>query len=138
MSEVQETVVTLRFQGDNLIPQELTERLGAMPTKAVAKGASWLLANGREKIARTGQWHLRLEAPSPGEELAEQVGRLFDQLTKDDETWRDLSERFEGNLFVGMFLGRSNDSIAIGPTALASIAAKGLELQLDIYGASDD
>jgi hypothetical protein len=138
MSNVLKTVVTLRFEGDDLNPDQLTEHLGATPTKGVAKGASWTLANGQEKFARTGQWHLGLEASSPGEELDVQVGRLFGQLTKHEDTWRELCGRFGGNLFVGLFLGSSNDGVVIGSKTLASIAAKGLELQFDIYGASDD
>lgn len=138
MAQIQETKVTLRFGGDDLDPEELTDRLGATATSAAKKGSILLSASGRERMARTGQWQLRVDAARPGEELEGQLTRLFDQLTSDLRTWRELSERFDGNLFVGLFLGSTNEGVVIGSEMLAAISARGLELGLDIYCDSDD
>jgi hypothetical protein len=64
--------------------------------------------------------------------------RLFDKLTSNQDAWRDLSERFDGNLFVGLFLGGSNEGVVIGSETLTAISTRGLELGLDIYGHSED
>jgi hypothetical protein len=138
MAKIQDTKITLRFHGDDLDPQELSNLLGAMPTSAAAKGATLRSESGRERMARTGQWHLRVEATAPDEEFDSQVTRLLDHLTSDLDTWRDLSGRFDGNLFVGFFLGSSNEGVVIDPETLGAIAARGLELGFDIYGQSDD
>jgi len=138
MAKIQETKVSLRFSGDDLNPQELTDRLGAVPTSAAVKGEALPSASGRERFARTGKWLLRVEAAAPDEEFERQVTRLFHQLTSDHATWRDLSERFAGNLFVGLFLGSSNEGVVIEPETVNAIAARGLELGFDIYSPSDE
>jgi hypothetical protein len=138
MAKIQETKVSLRFSGDDLDPQELTERLGAMPSSAAVKGETLTSASGRERVAKTGKWLLRVEAAAPDEEFQEQVTRLFEQLTSDHDIWRDLSRRFAGNLFVGLFLGCSNEGVEIEPETVNAIAARGLELGFDIYAPSDE
>lgn len=138
MAKIQETKITLRFHGDDLDPQELSNRLGAMPSSAATKGAKLRSASGRERVSKTGQWQLRVEAAVPDEEFDRQITQLFDQLTTDHDTWRDLSKRFDGNLFVGLFLGSSNEGVVISSETLSAISARGLELGLDIYGQSGD
>ncbi|MEA1014452.1 DUF4279 domain-containing protein [Sphingosinicella sp. LY1275] len=133
MGPVRETKLTLRFNGDDLDPEELSERLGAVPTSAVAKGEVWLTANGAERVAATGSWRLRVAGAS-SEDLDDQINRLFGGLTPSCETWRDLAARYQGNLFVGLFLGSSNEGLTIKPDTAQAVGARGLELQLDIYG----
>jgi hypothetical protein len=48
-----------------------------------------------------------------------------------------LSQRYGGNLFVGLFLGSGNEGLCLGPDIAAAIAARGVELQLDNYGPGD-
>jgi hypothetical protein len=138
VSKPERIVVTLRFHGDDLDPEVVTERLGAPPSRAAAKGMSMTSANGIERTTKTGQWLLTTETASAAVDFDGPVRRMFDQLTSDEEVWRELSGRFSGNLFVGLFLGSSNDGFAIGPDVVRLIAARGLELQFDIYGPLDD
>jgi hypothetical protein len=49
-----------------------------------------------------------------------------------------LSERFEGNLFVGLFLDSSNEGISIARETIRAIATRGLELGFDIYGPTNE
>jgi hypothetical protein len=118
MSRLEKTVVTLRFHGDDLEPQMLTQALGAEPSRAAVKGIPMTSANGIERPTKTGQWLLTVETTSPAEEFDEQVRRVFDQLTGNENVWRDLSERFSGNLFVGLFLGSSDEGVVIVPDVL--------------------
>ena len=137
MAKVQRTIVTLRFHGDNLDPQELSDRLGAMPTSAFVKGATLRSARGTERVAKTGQWRLNVEAEAP-DDFDGLVAQLFDQLSSDHDTWLDLSGRFAGNLFVGLFLDSSNEGVPISRETVSAIAARGLSLGLDIYGPTDE
>jgi hypothetical protein len=44
-----------------------------------------------------------------------------------------LSGRYGGNLFVGVFLGSSNEGLTLAPETALAIGERGLSLQLDIY-----
>ena len=136
MAQVQHTTLTLRFYGDDLDPQELSDRLGATPTRAFLKGAKLLSAGGSERIAKTGQWRLTIEADAP-EDLETLVARLFDGLNPEQDAWIDLSERFAGELFIGFFLGSSNEGVPISRQTLNSIASRGLGIGLDIYASRE-
>ena len=132
MGPVKRMTVTLRFRGDDLDPRELTKRLGSPPTGAASKGGTWLTPSGAERVAVTGWWRLRLEA-GDADTFEDQIAQLFATLSPDCATWRDLSKRYGGNLFVGVFLGSSNEGLTIAPEAALAIGERGLELQLDIY-----
>jgi len=138
MGKIHQTTVTLRFRGDDLVPEQLTSLLGATQTSAAIKGELLQTVGGKERVAKTGQWHLRIDPAEPGEEFDEQLIRLFNQLTSDLDTWRYISERYNGNLFVGFFLGSSNEGVEISSETLSAISARGLELGLDIYSHSDE
>lgn len=138
MEKINETKVSLRFRGDDLDPEELTSLLGAMPTNAATKGARLQSTGGRERVANTGYWHLGVDPTAPGEEFDQQLLRLFRELTSDLDTWRYLSERYAGNLFVGFFLGTSNVGVEISSETLSAISVRGLELGLNIYSHSDE
>jgi hypothetical protein len=137
MSGLHKTVATLRFFGDDLDPEEITKLLGADPTVGVRKGGIWLTASGAEKMARRGSWWLNVEDRSPGD-LNAQISEMFAPLTTDLTIWNELSRRFSGDVFVGLFLGESNEGNDLTPDTLAAVGLRGLELDLDIYGASDD
>jgi hypothetical protein len=136
MAQIQRTVVTLRFHGDDLNPMELSDRLGAIPSKAHEKGATLQSASGA-RIAKMGIWNLTVEADAP-DGFEELVTRLFGQLSPELDTWLDLSGRFAGDLFVGLFLGRTNEGLPIGRETLGAIASRGLKLGFDIYGPTNE
>ena len=63
----------------------------------------------------------------------DQIALLFSTLSSDCAAWRDLSGRYGGNLFVGVFLGSSNEGLTIAPETALAIGERGLSLQFDIY-----
>lgn len=133
MAQVQRTTISLRFNGDDLNPQEINDRLGATPTRAFAKGATLPSGSASDRVAKTGQWRLTLEGEAP-DDFETLVTRLFHQLCPDRDVWLDLSERFAGDLFVGLFLGSSNEGVPISRKTLHEISARGLGLGFDVYG----
>jgi hypothetical protein len=68
------------------------------------------------------------------ETLDGQIREMFDSLTPDLNTWRDLAAKYDPDLFVGMFMKETNEGIDIGADCLAMLAARGVRLSLDIYG----
>jgi hypothetical protein len=59
MAAFDHSLVTLRFFGDDLLPEEVSALLGATPTASHHKGQE-LRGNqsGTVRIARTGSWQL--------------------------------------------------------------------------------
>jgi hypothetical protein len=139
MGVVHETVITLRFFGDDLDPEEITARFGCQPTVGVRKGGTWLTARGVEKVSPRGSWRLAAERVQPGD-LDGEIFRMFAPLTKDLDVWREFAGRYRGNIFVGLFMADENEGISISPETLVALGARGLTLDLDIYsyGTDDD
>ena len=133
MTELHKTVATLRFFGEDLDPEEITQLLGANPTVGAKKGGTWLTELGAEKVAHKGQWRLTVERRSPGD-LDGQVAELFDTLTTDLDIWKDLSARFQADVFCGLFMSEFNEGISLSPDTLVAVGSRGLSFDMDIYG----
>ena len=132
MSGISETSVSLRFFGNGLDPEELTNKLGHEPTIGVKMGGTWHTKMGVAKIARTGSWRLQTPRLSPGD-LGKQIRLLLDQLTGDLAIWNDFTRRFRADVFTGLFLADQNEGISVSPHTLLAMGSRGLKLDLDIY-----
>ena len=131
MGPVKKITVTLRFRGDDLDPRELTKRLGSPRPPQLPKAEHGLPPPVRKGFQKRDggacNWKQAMRTPS--------TIRLPNSspLSADCATWRDLSERYGGNLFVGVFLGSSNEGLTVAPETASAIGQRGLSLQLDIY-----
>ncbi|WP_306225883.1 DUF4279 domain-containing protein [Bosea beijingensis] len=139
MGEVSETAASLRFSGDELDPAEISRLLGAAPTKSYLMGDPWILPNGQQNShgRKTGFWSLSAARTRPGN-LDKQIFELFNSLTQDLSIWRDLSRRFNGDVFAGLFTKSWNEGLQLQPETIVALASRGLRLDLDIYGAADE
>jgi Domain of unknown function (DUF4279) len=130
--------VTLRIIGDALVPDEISRLLGCAPTHTRRKGDVIRgKTTGRERIAPTGTWQLEAEARDPSD-FDWQIAHILDRLTPNPDVWARLSEAFRIDLFRGLFMERSNEGLALSPSALAALGSRGIELSFDIYDASDE
>ena len=143
MGTVGESALSLRFFGDDLDPQEVSNLLGAQPTTSYRKGdvrtrtrsddvVVRTLPDGSEWIRKYGMWKLKAARQEPAD-LDAQIYEIFGQLTDDLAVWRDLTSRFKADVFVGLFVKIFNDGISISPNALQIVASRGLEVDFDIY-----
>jgi len=127
---------TLRLVGDDLQPEEVTALLGAEPTMTTTRGQRNELGKG-PRIWRTGSW--RLEAPDAEPANPDgQVAEILDQLTADLAAWRSLAARFRIDLFCGWFMAGSNEGVSLSPGTLRALGERGIRLDIDLYGGSDD
>ncbi|WP_298163083.1 DUF4279 domain-containing protein [Brevundimonas sp.] len=133
MAGIGRTVLTLRFYGDDLDPAKVTALIGAEPTKTELKGHVW--PSGR--VSKAGSWRLSVGDREPGD-LDGQIRELFYGLTENLEVWADLSARYDGDLFCGLFMESSNEGLDLEPDTLAMIGSRGLRLGFDIYGPVED
>jgi hypothetical protein len=56
-------------------------------------------------------------------------------LTPDLAVWKDLTRRFQAQVFCGLFLGDENKGMRLAPATLMAVGSRGLVLDFDIYGA---
>lgn len=138
MAHLKRTVATLRIMGDDLRPDEITRMLGCEPTFSQIKGEELIgRKTGFVRIAKFGMWQLQATDREPGN-LDEQIEELLDKLSGSVDNWNDISNKFEIDLFCGLFLARSNEGLSISPKSLAALGGRSIELDLDIYGSSDE
>ncbi|MGL3822675.1 DUF4279 domain-containing protein [Sphingopyxis sp. R3-92] len=136
MGKLRQSASSLCFYGDNLEPNEITALLGAPPTVGVLKGDRWLTSRGSEKIAGTGSWRIKTEYSEP-EDLNRQIESLLSPLSNDLVVWRDLTSRFRGVIFCGLWLGSYNDGLELSAKTLGSMGDRGLLFDMDIYATDD-
>lgn len=132
---IHETATALRFIGDELDHQEVTKLIGAKPTNAASKGE--LIVGRGSRVARSGRWSLSVSRRQPGD-LNSQIEEVLSGLTQDLDIWRDLSARFGGCIFVGLFMSAENEGYDLSPDTLKLLTDRGLSLSLDIYSRQDD
>ena len=138
MSELHYTMASLRFFGDDLIPDEVTELLGEQPTKSELKGHVRIgVKTGQEITVKTGGWWLNAPVQNDGN-LDKQVANLLQSLTRDLEIWGDLTKRFNADVFCGLFMQTGNDGLSMTPSTLHMLGERGLRLEMCIYDPSDD
>ena len=136
MGVLDHSIATLRFFGDDLVPEKISALLGAPPTKSCLKGQELVgSSTGIVRIAKTGSWRLTAERREP-EDLEAQVVELLGQLTNDLGIWDSLS-CYKPNLFCGIFMGSGNDGLPLSAKAMLALGQRGIALDLDIYDFSE-
>ena len=137
MGVLDHSQATLRFFGDDLIPENLTALLGAAPTEACVKGQEIIgRSTGKVRVAKTGSWRLHADRREP-EDLEAQIFELLDKLSGDMGVWASLS-RYKPDLFCGIFMGSRNDGLPLSAKALLALGQRGIAMDLDIYGFDDE
>ncbi|MFD2753052.1 DUF4279 domain-containing protein [Comamonas terrae] len=73
--------------GEELVPEEISKLLSAVPTSAYAKGHQYPSgSSGRIATKKSGMWRLRAKEAEP-EDLDGQVSELLGQVTSDLSVW---------------------------------------------------
>jgi len=134
MAHLERSVATLRIMGDELVPDEISKLLSAVPTEAHRKGHQFPSGpSGRIVTRNSGMWRLSATETEP-EDLDGQVSELLGQVTSDLSVWSDLATRFRIDLFCGWFMGSGNEGVAISPETMLALGKRSILLSLDIYG----
>jgi len=123
--------VSLRFFGNDLDPDELTQALGIEPTKSYRKGD---IFRGKkyDYVRKTGSWLFSIDQCADVH-LEAQINALLDKLPSDLEIWHSLTSKFEADLFCGLWLEQWNRCLDFSPKTLQRMGERGLMLQFDIY-----
>jgi hypothetical protein len=129
--EVDEYHISLGFSGDDLDPDDISSRLGGIPTLKCAKG-DVTLTNGVSRVERTGRWLVSVP-PLPGESLEPQLERLLAGLAQDISIWQAIAERYKVRFVVSAWIRSWNRGFEVSPALLRKLADRGLSLGIDIY-----
>lgn len=117
------------------MPDEVTRLLGIAPTDAHAKGDATDTGRGRTSSALTGVWAL---TAAPNDVLDAQVRELLEATTPDLAVWRDVTSRFRADIFIGVVITEGHEGFVLSPVTLAALGERGIELDLDLYAATED
>lgn len=71
--------IALCIKGDELSPDELSEAIGAAPTRSHFKGHAWSTSSGRQVTEKTGVWVLEMRGDD-SESFPELVSRFGKRL----------------------------------------------------------
>ena len=137
MAELNRAVAALRVVGDDLFPDEVTDLLGARPTRSFARGDEIRHKRTSTRTAKFGFWVLDGPETQPAD-LDTQVNELLGPLTSDLGTWQEIAARFSVDLFCGWFMKFGNEGVAISPATLKALAERQIALDLDIYAGDSD
>jgi hypothetical protein len=137
MTKISRAIVTLRFHGDDLDPDELTRLIGKQPSKAYRKGDVQPTKKKPDRLAHTGSWQLSTSYYEPSD-LDAQIGELLDNGFADLLMWRDLARKYRGNIFCGLFMEGWNEGLVLSTSTLLKLGERGLEIDLDVYGPVTD
>ena len=137
MGKISKAHVTIRFFGDDLEPEELTRLLGSQPSRARRKGEQRTLSSGELRVERYGSWSINDSEESVAVEIDEQVNALLDKLTDDIGVRRDLSSRYDADVYCGVMMDTWNEGFALEAATLKRLADRSLLIGFDIYAPVD-
>lgn len=124
MAQLHKSAVALRIAGDDLVPDEISRLLGASPTESQTKGQEFIgPKTGKVRIAKCGMWRLCASDREP-EDIDGQIHDLLSQVTDDLSVWRSVTERYDVDLFCGLFMRVGNEGLTISAESLAALGAR--------------
>lgn len=129
---VDRTTVTLRIFGDDLNPAKVSCLLGCQPSTAYARGDALSIGRGQERIARIGSWQLKSDE-ARGVDLAAQIEKLLSRVDGDLDVWKKLTQKYEVDLFCGLFVEDVARELWLSAEVLQTIADRRLSIGFDIY-----
>ena len=80
---------------------------------------------------------LQADETSPAD-LDMQVRAILNRLATEDSVWVALRTSYDLDLFCGWFMNHGNDGIAIEPETMSALGARGILLDIDLYGGDGD
>ena len=131
MGTLHHSEATLRFFGEDVVPEEITALLGVAPTESCRKGDDISRRAGVVRLAKRGSWRLHAERREP-ENLEAQIVELLEQLPSDSGIWASLS-RYKPDVFCGIFMESFNDGLPLSAKVLLALGERGISLDFDIY-----
>lgn len=129
MAELDRTLVSLRFSGQDLDPKEFGETLGFIESKRTETTI---------KRSKSGivHWSISL-IDNETIPLEDKIESLLAVFTNDIDVWIKATEKVEADIFCGLFLDGWNRGFTLTPNLMEKISTRNLEIGFDIYAPTD-
>jgi hypothetical protein len=130
MSELDHSVVSLRFSEINLDPKIIGELLGFIQSETTVSTIK-RLTDGRVvwSIRYTGEEMIPLE---------KKIEALLTNFTTDIRTWNHITDITKADIFCGLFLDGWNQGFTLTPRTMKILSGRNLEIGFDIFSPTDD
>lgn len=129
MTLIAKMTASLRVGAPDLEPIKVSKLLGTLPDVAYLRGD----LRPRGRIASRGVWSIRAQDRSPADPDA-QIAELLARTTQDLVAWEAVRAMGRIDVFFGFHLATSNEGFTVSPASLAALAARHIELGVDVYG----
>lgn len=137
VGQIHRSEACLRIFGTELVPEEITRLLQCEPTVAQRTGDVIHYQSGRERVVKCGNWRLQAATAAP-EDINGQIRAILSKVESSPVVWKALVQRFEVDMFCGLFMQGSNDGFSLAPDVMALLSERGIVIGFDIYDASDN
>jgi len=137
VAELHRVVASLRIVGDAPDSDRISALLGCKPTKGWARGDVIKRGKLPDRVATFGLWSLEASETQPAD-LDLQVDEIIERTSNDLRRWAEVGAAFEVSLFCGWFMEAWNEGTSLAPRTLEALAVRGIALDIDLYGPSDD
>lgn len=124
-----ESAVSLRFSGEGLVPDEITQALGVQPQIAHRKGES--LAPSLTPPAPVGIW-IYFADESGDRSLDDRILSLLQQLPQDLNIWHRLTAKHRGFISCGLRFDQQDCGQFLSAATLGIIGERRLAIDFDL------
>jgi hypothetical protein len=132
----EEFSVGLNFYSKSLDRMEITNCLGAKPTKAWNANEKHPIGNAkRSRITDWGKWYFKSKRDKT--DLNTKLEDLLATFTNDLEKWKLLTTKYESWIDVAGYMDNWNRGFTLKPSVMKLIADRNLEIVFDIYHDED-
>jgi len=132
----EEFSVGLNFYSKSLNQIEITECLGAKPSKALNPNEKHPIGNGKNsRITNWGKWYFTSKRDKT--DLNIKLEELLGKFTNDLEKWKILTSKYESWIDVAGYMDNWNRGFSLKPEIMKLIAERNLEIVFDIYHDED-
>ena len=130
MPNIDRSTASLRFIGEGLDPNELSKRLEFFPSE---EAANPIVKTKKENIT---VWSVGYRESDPSE-LEKKIENLLNWFTKDMNVWKDISGKYRGEVFCGLFLDGWNRGFELSTELLRKLSDRNLFIGFDIFSPTD-
>jgi len=133
----EEFSVGLNFYSKSLDKSEITNLLGAEPTKAWNPNEKHPIGNGKQsRMTDWGKWYFNSKRDKT--DLNIKLEELLGKFTNDLEKWKILTTKYDTWIDITGYMDNWNRGFSLKPEIMKLIAERSLEVVFDIYYDVDD
>jgi hypothetical protein len=129
MTELDRTIVSIRFSGQDLDPKKLGEVLGFIESETIESTIKRLKS-------RVVVWSIKFKN-NETLPLEEKIEALLTRFTNEINVWKHATKDVKADIFCGLFLDGWNEGFSLSSNILKEISDRNIRIGFDIYSPTD-